>query len=118
MDYEQQQAAIGAKVRRARKARGWTLVDLAEEAGVNKNTVNSVELGRKVRPGNLRAILEAVEMAPVAPDPTEIDGGVRLAMDLVQKWLEALPREQRVEAVQGLTRYIMTSSDYDARLSQ
>ena len=112
MDNEQQAAAIGAKVRRARKAKGWTLADLAEEAGISPNTANALELGRKVRPGNLRAVLEALEMSPEQhTDPTEIDGGVRLAMDLVQKWLEALPKEERVEKVQELTRFIMLSGD-------
>lgn len=111
MDYEQQAAAIGAKVRRARKAKGWTLVDLAEAAGVATNTANAVELGRKVRPGNLRAVLEVLELPTEQSDPTEIDGGVRLAMDLVQKWLEALPKEERVQKVQELTRFIMLSGD-------
>lgn len=112
MDYEQQAAAMGAKVRRARKAKGWTLAELADEAGVATNTANAVELGRKVRPGNLHAVLGAVDMTSTEQAaPTEIDGGVRLAMDLVQKWLEALPREERVQAVQDLTRFIMLSGD-------
>lgn len=113
MDHEQQAAAIGAKVRRARKAKNWTLEDLAHAAGIATNTANAVELGRKVRPGNLRAVLDALEMSPEqrTTDPTEIDGGVRLAMDLVQKWLEALPREERVQKVQDLTRFIMLSGD-------
>lgn len=113
MNNEQQAAAIGAKVRRARKAKGWTLNDLAAAAGISPNTANALELGRRVRPGNLRAVLDALEMSPEVQhtDPTEIDGGVRLAMDLVQKWLEALPKDERVEKVQELTRFIMLSGD-------
>lgn len=115
-EHDQQAAEIGAKVRRARKARGWTIDDLAEVAGVAPNTANKVELGRKVRPGNLRSVIDAVGVESKS-EPTEVDGGVQLAMDLVQKWLEALPPEERVKAVQDLTRFIMLSGQADGGLS-
>lgn len=107
MTTDDEPQAIGAKVRGAREARGWTLADLAERAGVAPNTANALELGRKVRPGSLRAVLEAVEILPERPDPGEIDGGVRLAKDLIQTWLEELPPGRRVEAVQELTKFVM-----------
>lgn len=107
MTTDDESQAMGTKVRGARKARGWTLVDLAERAGVAPNTANAVELGRKVRPGNLRAVLEAVDVLPERPDPTDIDGEVRLAQHLIQSWLEALPQERRVEAVQDLAKFVM-----------
>lgn len=109
-DDESQTAEIGARVRQARKARGWTINDLAEAAAVAPNTANNIELGRKVRPGNLRAVIDAVEVDQ-RPEPPGIDGGVRLGMNLVQRWLEELPQERRVEAVQELTRFVMLYRD-------
>ena len=38
-------ALLGAQVRQGRIERGWTVVGLAERAGVNKNTVVKVEHG-------------------------------------------------------------------------
>ena len=36
---------IGQRIRRARQERGWTLVNLAERAGVSEKTVRSIEAG-------------------------------------------------------------------------
>lgn len=104
---EQQAARIGAQVRRARKAHGWTIQELADAAGVAPNTANAVELGRKTRPGNLRAVLDAVGLPADLPGEQQTDSGTQLALDVVQKWLEALPPEERAEAVQRLVRFVM-----------
>lgn len=102
---EQQASDVGAQVRRARKSRDWNQNDLAREAGVAPGTVVSIENGRTVRPGNLRAVLDVLGIPPISDTPRTVDNGVKLALDLVQKWLEALPEESRPQAIQELTRF-------------
>lgn len=106
---DRQLADIGDRVRAARKARGWAIADLAKHAGVAPNTANNVELGRSVRAGNLRAVLDAVEIPPIAAtEAPDEDEGVQLALDLVAQWLRAIddPTE-RTSAVHELTRWVM-----------
>lgn len=109
-----QMSALGARVRAARKARGWTLQELASRASVATNTANSVELGRSVRPGNLRAVLHAVGLRPddEAEDVEQLedveDEGIRLALDLVEHWLLGIEDpDERTHAVRELTRFVM-----------
>lgn len=104
----QQMTDLGVRVRAARKAQGWTLADLASHAGVAPNTANSVELGRGVRPGNLRAVLDAVGIEPFAVTAdVDPDEGVQLALDLVRQWLLAMDETDRTHAVHELTRWVM-----------
>lgn len=70
---EQQRARVGAQVRQARKAVGLTQLQLAERAGVAGNTVIRVEAGEKVRPGNLRAVLDALGIPPLSQVPERRD---------------------------------------------
>lgn len=102
----EQRAAIGAQVRRARKARGWTTMQLAHEAGLAQGTVISVENGRKVRDGNLKAVLDALEVV-VSSDDTTPDEAVTLALDIVKKWLMAMDEGERSHAVNDLVRFTM-----------
>lgn len=37
---------LGARIRIARKRRGWTIAEMAEKAGINRNTLNALELGK------------------------------------------------------------------------
>lgn len=104
----QQMTDLGVRVRAARKAQGWTLADLASHAGVAPNTANNVELGRGVRPGNLRAVLDAVGIEPTALAPdVDSDEGVQLAVDLVRQWLLAMDEPDRTRAVHELTRWVL-----------
>ena len=107
---EQQQASVGAQVRRARKASGLTVKGLAEKAGVADGTITRIETGQKVRPGNLRAVLDALDIPPVSETARATPDNVQLAMDLVKKWLMALPEDQRDHAVQELTRWIVITN--------
>ena len=101
-------ATTGAQVRRARKAREWTTQQLADAAGVAQGTVTRIENGRKTRPGNLKAVLDALELEPAhLARQDEPDEAVSLALDLVQKWLMAMPEDQRNHAVHDLTRWIV-----------
>lgn len=107
-DRERQLQSIAAQVRTARKSREWTQDELAQEAGVAPGTVLRLEKAQEVRQGNLRAILAALDIPPIANSSTAIDPGVELAKDLVEKWLLAMDTdEERNRAVQELTRWIM-----------
>jgi len=100
---------IAAQVRRARRAKGWTGAQLAEAAGVAGGTIVRIENGRDVRPGNLRAVLDALELTVQAEEPIrEGDEDARFAVELVQKWIEALDPEERHEAIRDLTRFVVT----------
>lgn len=113
---EAQRASIGAQVRRARKSRineetgrAWNSQHLADVAGVAQGTVLSIENGEPVRPGNLRAVLDALDLAvpPPGKSEPEQDRAIALAQDLVKKWLLALPEDQRDAAVGELTRFCL-----------
>ena len=43
---EQGVQALGSRVRTARKRRGWTIAETAAKAGINRNTLNALELGK------------------------------------------------------------------------
>lgn len=93
---------IASRVRRMRRMNDWTQVELAQHAGVAPGTVNSIENGRPVRPGNLRAVLDALGIPlPTEPD----DDGIQLAIDMVQRWLVAMDQADRAQAIQALTRF-------------
>ena len=104
---EIQVASTGAQVRRARKSRGWTTQELADQAGVAQGTVTRIENGRPTRPGNLKAVLDALGLEPAHLSQSEPDEAVSLALDLVSKWLMAMPEAERSHAVHDLTRWIV-----------
>ena len=53
---------FGARIREARRARGWSKLRLAVAAGINKSTVQSAEEGREtLTEGSLARIFEALE---------------------------------------------------------
>ena len=100
---------LALTIQRARKARGWSQARLAEAAGVSTNTVGSVELAKPVRKGNLRAILDALDMTPEAMDAPkadtapEVEPDVQLVLDVVRKYLEGRPAgEARSAAAQRI----------------
>jgi transcriptional regulator with XRE-family HTH domain len=49
----------------ARKALGWTLTDLAREAGVSRTTMRSFESGAAMRSTTVKALQSALEEAGV-----------------------------------------------------
>ena len=42
----EQVAQLGQRIRLARIRRGWSVTELAEKAGINRNTLTALELGR------------------------------------------------------------------------
>jgi transcriptional regulator with XRE-family HTH domain len=93
---------LGQRIRLARIRRGWSVVDLATKAGVNRNTLTALELGK---PGTAIGICFTVLWAlgleksldAVADPDTDVHG----------KALEASRRPTRV----GKPR--KTGNDYD-----
>ena len=93
---------LGQRIRVARIRRGWSVLDLATKAGVNRNTLTALELGR---PGTsigtcftvLRALGLEKSLDAVADPDTDAHG----------KALEASRRPTRA----GRPR--MTGNDYD-----
>lgn len=52
---------VGARVRQAREARGWSWYKLAQMAGIpNPNTVRDIEYGRDAKLSNIEAIAAAL----------------------------------------------------------
>lgn len=105
-----QEAAISARIRSARKSRGWSQATLAKEAGVAEGTVARVERGERVRPGNLYSIRVTLGIENDEPtERAEMPDSVQLALDVVQKWLLAQPDPQSVDkAANELTRWVVT----------
>lgn len=69
-----------AQIRAARGLLGWTVRDLANKAGVHRNTVTNVETGRYAGETAVAAIRAALEAAGVAfLDENGGGPGVRLA---------------------------------------
>ena len=46
MQVAEQVAQLGQRVRIARIRRGWSVADLASKAGINRNTLTALELGK------------------------------------------------------------------------
>lgn len=93
---------LGQRIRIARIRRGWSVADLASKAGINRNTLTALELGR---PGTAIGVCITVVWAlgldksvDVVADPDA---------DLHGKALEAARRQARV----GRPR--KPSDDYD-----
>lgn len=102
----QQAAKLGAQVRRARKAHDWTQAQLADEAGVAGGTIVRIETGQNVRPGNLRAVLDALGIPPLSETSGKRPTNVQTALDIVENWLKSIddPAE-RDHAVMDLIQY-------------
>lgn len=106
---EAQKAAIGARIRSARKSHGWSQEELARRAGVAAGTVSRVEGGDHVRPGNLFSIRVALGIESDEPeDAAELPPSVQLALDIVKKWLLAQPNPKAVDqAAHELTAWVV-----------
>jgi transcriptional regulator with XRE-family HTH domain len=82
---------LADRVRIARKRRGWTVADTATKAGINRNTLTALELGK---PGvSIGAYVAALWVLGL--DPT-LDAVADPDKDSHGKILEAARRPQRV----------------------
>lgn len=98
----EQIAQLGQRVRIARIRRGWSVADLASKAGINRNTLTALELGK---PGTAVGVCFTVLWA-LGLDRT-LDGVANPDADLHGKALEAARRPSRA----GKPR--KASEDYD-----
>lgn len=102
MEATQRIAQLGQRIRIARIRRGWSVADLAVKAGINRNTLTALELGK---PGTAVGVCFTVlwalgldkSLEAVADPDTDLHG----------KALEASRRPMRA----GKTR--KASDDYD-----
>jgi transcriptional regulator with XRE-family HTH domain len=93
---------LGHRIRIARIRRGWSVVDLASKAGVNRNTLTALELGK---PGTAIGVCFTVLWALGLEK--SLDAVADLDTDVHGKALEASRRPTRV----GKPR--KTGDDYD-----
>jgi transcriptional regulator with XRE-family HTH domain len=92
---------LGAQVRQARVGRAWTVRELAERAGVSKNTVVKVEHGDPTV-----ALGIAFNLAVLAGVPLFFDDRARLASEASRAW-------DRVTLLQRRVRPSAEEPDYD-----
>ena len=95
-------AQLGQRIRVARIRRGWSVADLASKAGINRNTLTALELGK---PGTAVGVCFTVLWA-LGLDKS-LDAVADLDSDLHGKALEASRRPTR----SGKAR--KASDDYD-----
>lgn len=86
----EQIAQLGQRIRIARIRRGWSVADLASKAGINRNTLTALELGK---PGTAIGVCFTVLWA-LGLDRT-LDGAADPDADLHGKALEAARRPVR-----------------------
>jgi transcriptional regulator with XRE-family HTH domain len=93
---------LGQRIRIARIRRGWSVADLASKAGINRNTLTALELGRSgTRIGVCIAVVWALGL------DKSVDAVADPDADLHGKALEAARRPTRVG------RLRKPSDDYD-----
>jgi transcriptional regulator with XRE-family HTH domain len=95
-------AQLGQRIRVARIRRGWSVVDLASKAGINRNTLTALELGKPgTAIGVCFTVLWALGLEKSLDSLADPDG------DVHGKALEAARRPSRA----GKPR--KASNDYD-----
>jgi len=92
----EQVARLGQRIRIARIRRGWSVADLADKAGVNRNTVTALELGKQgTAVGVCFTVLWALGLERT------LDGVAHPDADLHGKALEAARRPTRAGKPRG-----------------
>jgi len=102
LSVEQGVKGLGSRIRIARKRRGWTVAETALKAGINRNTLNALEVGKPtVAIGTLVAVLWVLGLDSTLQSVAHPD------QDAQGKALEASRRPQRVRKRQA------SKEDYD-----
>ncbi|MFC3337806.1 helix-turn-helix domain-containing protein [Paracandidimonas soli] len=98
----EQVAQLGQRIRIARIRRGWSVADLASKAGINRNTLTALELGRPgTAVGVCFTVLWALGLEQTLNSIADPDS------DLHGKSLEAARRPMRASKPRK------TAEDYD-----
>jgi transcriptional regulator with XRE-family HTH domain len=90
IDASERVAKIGQRIRIARLRRGWSVADLASKAGINRNTLTALEMGK---PGTAIGVCLTVLWA-LGLDKS-LEGVADPDADLHGKALEASHRPKR-----------------------
>lgn len=99
----QRRRALADQVQDLRQARGWTQEELAEFAGVSRQTVNYLESGTVPQEATLRKILTALG---VEVDPVEFEEQTGLWLVTIGTLIESIPVERRGTAVDESVRVL------------
>jgi transcriptional regulator with XRE-family HTH domain len=91
---------LGAQIRQARIERKWTIVELAERAGISKNTVVKAEHGDPTV-----ALGTAFDLAVLVGVPLFFEDRVRLGSESRRAQERAVLLGQRVRPVRGEPDY-------------
>jgi len=87
---------LAERIRLARKRRGWTVAEMAEKAGINRNTLTALELGKpSVSVGAYLSVLWVLGLDRTLNAVADPD------KDTHGKTLEATRRPQRVRKKQA-----------------
>lgn len=89
--------SLGARLRRARKERGWTQEQLAARAGTSQAVIQKIENGKSLRPRKIDVIARVLEVDPAwlmfgSEQGASLDGEAR---ELALAW-QKLPEDQRL----------------------
>lgn len=108
--------ALADTVRSARKRKHWGQKELAAAAEVSLGVVNNLERGKtRPQPGNLRAILRALEIEePKAQAGGEEDDDftpdfppkIRAALDIMGMYLLSIPEDELEAETKSISRDI------------
>lgn len=100
-------------VRKARKHKGWGQQELAERAQVSLGVVSNLERGKtKPQPGNLRAIMAALDVDGYEQQRAELEElvhyprDIEVVRDVIGMYLLSIPDEQRAAEVFEITREV------------
>tara|TARA_Y100000034_G_C6896913_1_gene413720 strand:- start:2739 stop:3083 length:345 start_codon:yes stop_codon:yes gene_type:complete len=92
---------IGERIKAGRLSRGWTQYDLAEQAGISRRTVASIELGQS---RGCEDTLAAINAAFAAHPVDAEEDSIRLAMDLRRAEVAQKQAAEMLSAVVGFGR--------------
>lgn len=93
---------FGQQVARARKQRGWTQKDLAEQSGVKLRTLQDVELDTHKKPQRATRLRLAQALGlqgDAEQERSDWDRDVKVILDLVGAYLMTLQPDARLEWV-------------------
>ncbi|WP_445147666.1 helix-turn-helix domain-containing protein [Baekduia sp. Peel2402] len=92
--YAYAQVEMGRRIRRARKALGWTQEELGDASGIDQTRISVFERGRKSM--HLRTFLKLANALDV--DPSELVRGLRLPRGGDPREVAMVREQQRYEA--------------------
>jgi transcriptional regulator with XRE-family HTH domain len=64
VDQREQESGLGARLRKRRRALGWTQTELADKVGTSQAVIQKIENGKSLRPRILEELAAALEVKP------------------------------------------------------